>query len=220
MMETPDDPDAPELRQRVTRYRDAGPLRRAAMRLTGDAPTPQQREQARRRELGVEGRLAEDVVRLVQECDAIWTMLAEQDLPEDLTLREFSTISQYVLGRPVRPRGPRPLVDVSLAFDDPRNVLTLRRIIPSATPMPQITAYRYATLRSVTYGAIEPFIVGLRSKPTGERDVVATMLVAATFLRHERQFGIFSTDDLEQLEVTVRLDLLETIRTRQLLGEA
>lgn len=71
------------------------------------------------------------------------------------------------------------------------------------------------------FGSPEPFVVVVRSGPPGGANTVtATMLVAATFLRHEQEFGILSEDAAERLEVMVRMDLQEIIRTHQLLLDA
>jgi hypothetical protein len=212
--------DTQEIRVRLSRYNDGGLIRKAGMRLAREALAPEELELLRRRDIGVHGRLSEDVLRAVTESEPIWTLLAEKQLPEDLTLDELDAISYALRGGPTD-RGSRGSpVSASLLFTDPRNLFTLRQIIPGDLEPHEVTGYRYVSLMARDFGTPEPFVVALRSRESGKNSVSATMLVAATFLRHEQAFGIISDDAAERLEVMVRLDLREIIRTHRLLLEA
>lgn len=211
--------DTQELRVRLSRYNDGGLIRKAAMRLAGEALGPEDLELLRRRDIGVQGRVAEDVLRAVTESEPIWSLLAEKGLPEDLTVSELNAISDSLRGGPPDARRGNP-VSASMLFSDPRNLLTLRQIIPGGLDADEVTGYRYACLVAPDFATPEPFVVALRSRQPGVNSVSATMLVAATFLRHEQEFGVLSEDAAERLEVMVRLDLQEIIRTHQLLLQA
>jgi hypothetical protein len=211
--------DTQELRVRLSRYNDGGPIRKAAMRLAGDALSADDRELLRRRDLGVQGRVSEDVLRAVWESEPIWALLSEKGLPEDLTVAELDAISAALRGGPTD-SASRANVSASMLFTDPRNVSALRHIIPGDLEPYEVTGYRYACLTAPGFGTPEPFVVALRSIEPGRNSVTATMLVAATFLRHEQEFGVLSEDAAERLEVMVRLDLQEILRTHRLLLEA
>ncbi|HEX8303356.1 MAG TPA: hypothetical protein VF612_00640 [Jatrophihabitans sp.] len=212
--------DTQELRVRLSRYTDAGLLRKAGMRLAGEHPTPEDLELLRRRNLGVAGRVSEDAIRAVTECEPIWILLAEKGLPEDLTLAELDALSYALRGGPAEPDG-RNRVGASLLFTDPHNLAALRQIIPGDLEPHEVSGYRYASLMAPDFGSPEPFVVAVHSdRPGGANTVTATMLVADTFLRHEQEFGIISEDAAERLEVMVRMDLQEIIRTHQLLLDA
>jgi hypothetical protein len=212
--------DTQELRVRLSRYNDGGLIRKAAMRLAGDALTPEDLELLRRRDIGVQGRVAEDVLRAVSESEPVWALLAEKGLPEDLTVAELDAISHALRGGPIGPPGSGNPVSVSMLFTDPRNVSALRQIIPGDLEPHEVTGYRYACLSAPDFRTPEPFVVALRSSQPGRNSVTATMLVAATFLRYEQEFGVLSADAAERLEVMVRLDLQEIIRTHRLLLQA
>ena len=212
--------DTQELRVRLSRYNDGGLIRKAAMRLAGEALTPEDVELLRRRDIGVQGRVAEDALRAVIESEPIWTLLVEKGLPEDLTVNELNAISYSLRGGPPQEGGRGNPVSASMLFTDPRNLFTLRQIIPGDLEPHEVTGYRYACLTAPDFGSPEPFVVALRSREPGMNSVSATMLVAATFLQHEQEFGILSEDAAERLEVMVRLDLQEIIRTHRLLREA
>ena len=211
--------DTQELRVRLSRYNDGGLMRKAAMRLAGEALSSEDLELLRRRDIGVEGRVAEDVLRAVSESEPVWALLAEKGLPEDLTVAELDAISHALRGGPVGPSRSNP-VSVSMLFTDSRNVSTLRRIIPGDLEPHEVTGYRYACLSAPDFSTPEPFVVALSSSQPGRNSVTATMLVAATFLRYEQEFGVLSEDAAERLEVMVRLDLQEIIRTHRLLLQA
>lgn len=211
--------DTQELRVRLSRYNDGGLVRKAAMRLAGEALSSEDLELLRRRDIGVEGRVAEDVLRAVSESEPVWALLAEKGLPEDLTVAELDAISHALRGGPADPSRSNP-VSVSMLLTDPRNVSTLRRIIPGDLEPHEVTGYRYACLSAPDFGTPEPFVVALHSSRSGRNSVTATMLVAATFLRHEQEFEVLSADAAERLEVMVRLDLQEIIRTHRLLLQA
>ena len=218
-----DEPSAHELGSRVGRYDEAGPLGKAAMRLSGAAPTAQERELLRRKHIGIEGRIAEDVARIVLESEPIWTLLTEKDLPEDLTVQELDAISEWLRGRPAEAEaGSTALpVSASLKFSNPGSVAAVTAAIPGDFSADDVTAYRYALFHPRA-NTVEPFVVALYSedRTLGPNEIVATMLVAGTFLRHEQEFGVVSAADLDRLHRAVELDLQETIRTRQLLREA
>lgn len=212
--------DTQELRVRLSRYNDGGLMRKAAMRLAGEALSPDDLELLRRRDLGVQGRVSEDVLRAVSESEAIWNLLVEKGLPEDLTVTELNAISYALRGGTPSHGSPGTPVSASMLFTDPRNLDALRHIIPGDLEPHEVTGYRYACLSAPALATPEPFVVALRSGQAGINSVSATMLVAATFLRHEQEFGVLSDDAAERLEVIVRLDLQEIIRTRRLLLEA
>jgi hypothetical protein len=212
--------DTQELRVRLSRYNDGGLIRKAAMRLAGEALAPDDLELLRRRDIGVQGRVSEDVLRAVSESEPIWALLAEKGLPEDLTIDELEAISDALRGGPRGPESRGNPVSASMLFTDPRNLSTLRQIIPGDLEPYEVTGYRYAFLTAPDFGSPEPFVVALRSHQPGRNSVTATMLVAATFLRHEQEFGVLSEDAAERLEVMVRLDLQEIIHTHRLLLEA
>jgi hypothetical protein len=215
-----EEPQSPKARERVGRYSEAGLLGKAAMKLTGEAPTAEDLELLRRQDIGVEGRIAEDVTRIVLASEPIWTMLAEKDLPEDLTVQELDEITECLRGRPPESATGEPPVRVSLKFADPESVLAIRDAIPGELSSDDVNAYRYALLSGLGPAAPEPFIVALFSQRTGSNQVTASMLVAATFLRHEEEFGVVSAPDLDHVHVAVLADLHETIRTERLLHEA
>ncbi|MEO7259948.1 MAG: hypothetical protein ABI047_01550 [Jatrophihabitantaceae bacterium] len=97
--------DTQEIRVRVSRYTDGGLLRKAGMRLAGEHPTSEDLELLRRRNLGVPGRVSEDVIRAVTECEPIWILLAEKGLPEDLTVAELDASPTRCT---VGPQNPEP----------------------------------------------------------------------------------------------------------------
>lgn len=212
--------DTQELRVRLSRYNDGGLIRKAAMRLSGDALTPDDLELLRRKDIGVQGRVSEDVIRAVSASEPIWALLAEKGLPEDLTVAELDDISYALRGGPQGPDSMGSLVSASMRFTDPRNLAALRQIIPGGLEPYEVTGYRYACLIAPDFGSPEPFVVALGSHEPGRNSVTATMLVAATFLRYEQEFGVLSEDAAERLEVMIRLDLQEIIRTHRLLLEA
>jgi hypothetical protein len=212
--------DTQELRVRLSRYNDGGLIRKTAMRLVGGALTPDDLELLRRRDIGVQGRVSEDVLRAVSESEPIWALLAEKGLHEDLTVRELDAISFALRGGPIGAESRSNTVGASMLFTDPLNLSTLRRIIPGGLEPYEVTGYRYASLTAPDLGNPEPFVVALQRSLSGGNAVTATMLVAATFLRHEQEFGVLSEDAAERLEVMVRLDLQEIIRTHRLLLEA
>jgi hypothetical protein len=210
-----DDPvEAAELRSRKARYEDAGPLGKAAMRITRSALTPAQRQQLRRHEIGTEGRIAEDVVRVVDGCEPVWSLIASMGLPEDLTISELNEIWECLLGR--RPRGwsESNVLDVSLKFrGNPLHVAALSRVIPGTWPDVAFDAYRYATLTTPGTGAVEPFVLALKELDPPRNQVVATMLVAPTFLRHEEEIGVIDPADLEPLQDILGRDLAAVAET-------
>ena len=216
-----DEPHGQELVSRVGRYDEAGLLGKAAMRLSGDAPSAQERERLRRQYIGVEGRISEDVVRIVIESEPIWTLLAEKDLPEDLTVQELDAISEWLRGRPSGSGWVAAPVSTSLKFSDPDSIAAVRRAIPGEVSADDVTAYRYALFHPGP-NTPEPFIVALQSPGggLGPNVVAATMPAGATFLRHEQEFGVVSTADLDRVHAAVESDLRETIRAQQLLREA
>jgi hypothetical protein len=214
----PDDTQA--IRVRRSRYDDGGLIRKAGMHLAREALDPDEVELLRRRDIGVHGRVSEDVLRAVTESDPIWTLLAEKQLPEDLSLAEMDAISHALRDGPNDPGDKTAPVSASLLFTDPRNLVTLRQVIPGELEPHEVTGYRYASVIARDGGTPEPFVVALRSRNPGLNSVVATTLVAATFLWHEQAFGNLAEDAAERLEVMVRLDLREIIRTHRLLLEA
>ena len=195
-------------------------LRTFARRLKGHAPRPCDEERPRRHSIGAEGRAAEDVIRAVTESEPIWSLLAEKDLPADLTLRELDAISAALRGSPGGQSATDTVVSASLMFADPARLVMLQQIIPSDLLPLEITGYRYATLTRRGHRACEPFIVALHSHAPGINKVAASMLVAATFLRYEQELGVLSADAIGRLEILVGKDLREIVRTRQLLLEA
>jgi hypothetical protein len=208
------------LRARLDRYRNGNVLRKIAMRITGTAPTARELELVRRSAIGGEGRVAEDVLRAVAESEPIWPMLAQKDLPEDLTIRELGRISTALRCAPMGTSDTDAVVSASLMFTDRTHLLMLRRHIPGDLLPQETTGYRYVTLLARGGHMPEPFVVVLRREPSGDNIVVATILVAATFLRYEQELGLLGEDAVERLETIVRTDLQEIVRTRQLLRDA
>jgi hypothetical protein len=213
-------PRRQELGARLDRYSRGSVLRKATMRLLGQALSAAEKESLRRRAIGSEGRVAEDTIRAVTESEPIWPVLAERDLPEDLTVRELDAIAAALRGCPADRTGTDSIVGASLLFGDQARMLMLREIIPSDLLPPDVTGYRYATLMRRSSNTREPFIVTLRSHGCGENTVAATVLVAATFLRFEQELGVLTEDAVRHLEVLVGMDLAEIVRTRRLLLEA
>jgi hypothetical protein len=196
-----------------------GVFRTVAKRLGGQSFRASE-EESRRQSIGAEGRAAQDVIRAVTESEPIWSLLAEKDLPADLTLRELDAIAAALRGSPAGQSATDTVVSASLMFADPARMIMLEQIIPS-DPLPrEITGYRYATLARRGQRACEPFIVALHSHAPGVNTVVASMLVAATFLRYEQELGVLSADAVGRLEILVGMDLKEIVRTRQLLLDA
>ena len=195
-------------------------LRTVARRLWGQALRPGEDERPRRHSIGAEGRAAEDVIRAVTESEPIWSLLAEKDLPADLTLRELDAISAALRGTSADQTSTDTVVSASLMFADPARMVMLQQVLPSELLPLEITGYRYATLTRRGDRACEPFIVALYSPAPGVNTVAASMLVAATFLRYEQELGVLSADAIGRLEILVGMDLTEIVRTRQLLLEA
>lgn len=219
-MDGASDEPSGELGERLARYGDAGLLGKAGMLLRGAAPTARDREQLRRAHLGVEGRIAEDVVRAVIESEPIWILLAEKGLPEDLTVQELNAIADSLRGRPTPTSAVTMPVGASIRFTDPDSVDVVRRVIPGELDPADIDAYRYAALTPLAAGDVEPFIVALTSDPLGVNSVAATMLVGATFLRHEQEFDVVAPTDLLDLEPVVQADLAAIVGTQALLRDA
>jgi hypothetical protein len=211
-------PDIGDLQGRVERYEEAGPLGKATMRLSNQAPDAGERERVRRHQLRIEGRIAEDVARTVHASEPIWDLLVQKGLPEDLSVSELNDIRSWLLGRHV----PHATADtsVSIRFNrDPSRVATLAAAFPGDIQTSEVTAYRYATITSEADGIEEPFIVALHEKADGLNDVLATMLVGDIFLRHEQEFGALDEQVLTTLASTVALDLKAVADTnRALLG--
>ena len=214
------DRDRELLRARWERYRSGNVLRKIAMRITGTAPSALERELVRRSAIGGEGRVAEDVVRAVTESEPIWPMLAEKDLPEDLTVQELGRISTALRHAPTGTRTTDAVISASLMFADPTHVLLLQHCIAADLPSAEITGYRYVTLTARGGEMPEPFIVALRRQPSGGNRVVTAILVAATFLRYEQELGLLGEDAVERLEALVQSDLQAIVRTQQLLRDA
>jgi hypothetical protein len=213
------DPDLPGLRERVERYDEASLLGKASMRLSHQAPAAEDRERVRRDQLRIEGRIAEDVARAVHESEPIWELLVQKDLPEDLSVRELKEIRDWLLGR--RDQQSGAVASVSIRFtDNPRRVAALAAAFPGDFDTHQVTAYRYATVVSEADGVEEPFIVALHAKDDGNNDVLATMLVADVFLRHEQEFGVLDQQKLETLATVIALDQRAIADTHRALAGA
>ena len=209
-----------ELRGRRDRYAEASLIGKAALRLSGVALSPAEREQLRRHELGVEGRIAEDAVNAVQESVPVWAMLADKGMFEDLTKAELERIGEDLLGRPVSGWEDVARIDVSVKFTDTSHIALLRRVIPGELHPEVFNAYRYATLTPGSFGPPEPFIMALSDDESGVNEVVAAMLVASTFLRHEQEFGALDAADIRPLESMLQADLEAVRETHRLLREA
>lgn len=216
-----------------------GLLARAAQRLSPDAFSPAVREQRRRAALGREGRIAEDVVSLVEACGPVWEALAEKGLPQDLTLRQLRHLEHLLddLGPGERPRSRRALT-VSLAVTEPGHVDVVRALVPGGGEALACDAYRYVVLRP-PLGAAEPFLValdrGVASDGLGDGmgdgmghalgdglgdGVVAVVLLAPTFLRYEQEMGTVNPLAVQALEAVTRADLDAVLETRRALDEA
>jgi hypothetical protein len=212
-------PDIDDLQGRVERYEGAGPLGKATMRLSLQAPDAAERERVRRYALRIEGRIAEDVARAVHDSDPIWELLVEKGLPEDLSVRELNAIRQWLIGRNVPHTAA--ITSLSIRFNrNPTRVAALAAAFPGDFAASEVTAYRYATVDSPADRNEEPFIIALHERADGRNDVVATMLVAAVFLRHEQEFGALDEEVLATLASTVALDLQSIADTFRALLEA
>ncbi len=224
-MSLEDDPETTaELLARKARYERAGMLGKAALRLGREALTAGERERLRRRDLGVEGRVAEDVTRVVTACQPVWSLLAAKGLPQDLSVRELNTLWECLLGRRTQGWAETSVVDVSILFTrSPLHVTALRRVIPGTDAPDAFDAYRYATLRTADTHEVEPFVIAVQRRDPrdpGDNDIAATMLVAPTFLRHEEELGVFSASDLGPLEDILTGDLAAVHETRAQLLDA
>ena len=200
-----DRPDINDLQGRVTRYEQAGPLHRASLRLSHQAPDAVERERVRRHGLRIEARIAEDVAEAVHASAPIWELLAQKGLPEDLSVHELNEIRNWLPGRHV-PHATS-VTSVSIRFNlNSTRVEALAATFPGDFAASEVTAYRYATVTSED-GAEEPFIVALRQLTDGRNIVLATMLMGAVFLRHEQEFGALDARVLGTVANTVALDL-------------
>lgn len=212
-------PDIADLQGRVDRYDEAGPLGKATLRLSNQAPDAAERERVRRHGLRIEGRLAEDVARAVHACEPIWDMLVQKGLPEDLSVRELNDIRTWLVGRSVP--NTTAVISVSIRFNaGPPRIAALAAAFPGDFETRQVTAYRYATVTSEADGIEEPFIVALNELADGRNVVLATMLVGEVFLRHEQEFGALDGQVLRTLASTVALDLRGIAETRRALMDA
>lgn len=217
-----DDPESTaELRARQGRYDEAGILGKAALRLSREALTPAERERLRRRDLGAAGRVAEDVTRLVAACQPVWSLLAAKGLPEDLSVRDLNALWESLLGRRMQGWAESSIVDVSILFTrSPLHVAALARVIPGTDGVDSFDAYRYATLRTADTHDVEPFVIAVRARDGAHNEIVATMLVAPTFLRHEEELGVFSAEDLGPLEDILTRDIAAVAETHAQLLDA
>lgn len=205
------------VRASAERYEDAGLLGRAALRLGQRAPSAANRERLRRHDLGVEGRIAEDVTRAVVASEPIWNLLVENDIPEDATVRELAVIDEVLRGRAEGDDFTRTVISITYRWHDLR-ADAVRAAIPGG-PHPG-RAYRYATLTDLRTGRVEPFVLALADAGRGDNDVVAAMLLDATFLRHEQELGVVAESALAALEDVAGADLEETRRTYEALRGA
>lgn len=217
--EDSESPDIADVKGRVDRYAEAGPLGKATMRLAHQAPDAEERERVRRHGLRIEGRIAEDVARAVHDSEPIWDLLVQKSLPEDLSVRELTDIRAWLLGRQV-PHSTA-VISVSIRFNrNPPRVAALAAAFPGDFVASEVTAYRYATVTSEADGIEEPFIVALQEMADGRNTVLATMLVGAVFLRHEQEFGALDEQVLATLASTVALDLWSIADTNRALKDA
>ncbi|MDQ1664618.1 MAG: hypothetical protein QOH75_649 [Actinomycetota bacterium] len=213
------EPDIADLQGRVERYDEASLLGKATMRLANQAPDAAERERVRRHGLRIEGRIAEDVAQTVRDSQPIWELLVQKGLPEDLSVRELNDIRSWLLGRHV-PHASA-VTSVSTRFSrNPARVAALAAVFPGDFAASEVTAYRYATVTSEADGVEEPFIVALRELPDGRNAVLATMLVAGVFLRHEQEFGALDETVLGTLARAVESDLQSTAETHRALLDA
>lgn len=212
MSEHADEPDLDELLERAARYEEAGLLGRAALQLTFRALDAREREVLRRHSIGPEGRIAEDAVRAIIESEPIWGLLARLDLPEDASSRELDEIQRFLLGRRTGPGDPLPHVSIRSARD-PLRVSVVGSLLP-ALPA-RVDGYRYAALTEPITRTVEPFLVLLHTRPNGDSDVVATLHLGATFLRHEQEFGFLEPERVRTLATLVAADLENVRRTHQ-----
>ncbi len=191
-------------RARLARYEAAGAVQRAALKLAHQAPDRVERERVRRHRIGLEGRVAEDVVRAVTRSESVWDLVAEQGLPEDISRDELAGIRASVLGRST---GTSPALGVSLRFQsDEVSLAAVRNLIPGLAPH-AVDSYRYATWTEADTGVVEPFVVALREREISVHEVVATMFVGATFLRYEQELGAIRGRQLDRFARAVEADL-------------
>ena len=218
MPEDQPDPDLEDARIRAARYDAAGRLGKAALKITQQAPDQVERERLRRHQIGVEGRLAEDIARAVDICVPVWDLLAEKALFADISRPELVHIREALVGR-TSDSDPQP--QVSLRFhDDEVNVAAVRNLIPAIASPHRVDGYRYATWEALDTGVVEPFLVALNQRATGIHTVVATMFVGATFLRYEQQLGAIRRRQLDRLALAVSADIRLIVATRTALVDA
>lgn len=216
MNEPADDKELAELLERAARYDEASRLGKAARQLTQRALHAKERERLRRHSIGVEGRIAEDAVRAVLASDPIWALLARHGLPEDASTRELAAIQRFLVGRRTRRADRIPNVSIRSARDALRLSLVSGLVPGQVEP---VDSYRYATLDDPANRSVEPFLVLLRTRPRGDSDVLATLHLGATFLRHEQEFGLVDPDRLETLATLVEHDVLDIRKAHQALLE-
>lgn len=199
------DADLEASRSRLARYEAAGALHKAALKLTNQAPDHLERERVRRHQIGVEGRVADDVARAVRMCEPVWDLLAEKGLPEDISRTELAEVRDALIGRPSPTTTPP---HVSLRFhDDEVNLAAVRNLIPAMAAAADVDGYRYATWTDLDTGTVEPFVIALSQRRIGVHAVVATMFVGATFLRYEQELGAIRRDQLDRFARAVEADL-------------
>ena len=219
MSPPPDEADLGKLRELASRYDQAGLLGKAALQLRHKAPDAGERERLRRHTIGPEGRIAEDAIQAVRASDPIWALLSQLGLPEDTSVRELNHIQRYLVGR--RPGRNDAVPDVSIrSARDPLRISVVGSIVPGALDPEAIDGYRYATLVDRSVGLVEPFLVLLHSRHSGDNDVVATLHLGATFLRYEQEFGLVDPDRLMTLGALVESDLIDIKQTHQALRQA
>lgn len=156
----------------------------------------------------------------VQGSVPVWALLADRGMFEDLTKAELDRTAEDLLGRPLSGWEDVARIDVSVKFTKPAHIALLRRVIPGELHPEVFNAYRYATLTPGGLDAPEPFIMALSDDNSGVNDVIAAMLVAPTFLRHEQEFGALTAADMRPLERMLHSDLGAVRETHRLLRGA
>lgn len=208
-----------QLLRRAARYEEAGRWRRAVLHLQHQAPRPQEREWLRRHTMGPEGRLEEDVIRVVAASQPVWDLIAEHGLPEDVNVRELDDIAAFIVGR--RPQTDRRLPQVSLRMaGDPLRLAVVRSFVPGDLAPEEADAYRYATWADNRLAVTEPFLVLLRGRRSGGNEVVTCLHLGATFLRYEEELGALAADQLPTLAALVEADFDEVAKTHRALRDA
>lgn len=201
------------LRVAMAAYQAAPVHQRALMRLRGEAPRTADRRRLHHLEIGVHGRIAETVLRLVAEEAVITQATVDRGLEQDLTLEELRDIREELLGRYLT-AADTAMPALSLQFENDGAVAQLlARLLPGSLEAADVELRRYAALTDGVTGRLEPFLVYGASGARGAARVLGRLWLDGAFLRHEQEFGSVVAADLAALEALVAADLRATLAT-------